>query len=320
MNSFRYFSIARPFYAHCFVALLGSTALAAHGQTLPKYDAQACAALYQLSPTEVQMHEDATGQWWFSPQTESNSDANTEMAAAARHPAAASTLSLSPADTERFLGAKGDTVLVRGLSSSPDVPMDVRNNAYFIVRTRAPILDLQGKEIGAFTQLIAKARWDHRVDVSATANPNANNYEWVAPLRITQTLAEVDRFDRVIPRVCLNPLPVSSNLSDSSHLTAPTTQAHVLGFANAHSIGARSTMLVMDQGAAHGVRSNQSWALVDVLNPTTASSVTRTRGQVRIVQIFDTFTVVRSDASEREITRGSILKRTIERISTTSAP
>ena len=270
-----------------------------YAQALEPFNADECQAVYQLSPTEVQLHDNAHSQWWFVPylpEFEHN---------------ASKSLELMPAGDERFLDASNDTVLIRWQSKLSDALQRAGTQPYLIVRNGAPIRDMNDRIVGYFAHLIAKARWDSRLLVEQN-DVQVSEPWWVAPLRIEQSAREVDKSDRIIPRMCFNPnKPVSEGAFDVA-TTVAATHAQVLGFADEHNMGAQSHLAIMDKGGAQGVTKDQTWFLVDALGKEKMGQslvVTRARGQVQVVQVFAQYSLIRIDASEREVMRGTYLKR-----------
>ena len=258
------------------------------------FNADTCQSIYQLAPSTVHSHDNASSQWWFEPYTPESS--------------APHSLALKPANTEKVLDAGDDTVLISWRTQVGDALQRAKTEPYFIVRTGAPIRDMNGHTVGSFSHLIAKARWDTRLQV-AQAEPKDAAFSLMAPLRIEYAVGEVDKNDRVIPRVCLN----NTTATDENTFT-PThvaTQAQIIGLADAPSMGTQSNLAIMDKGGVDGVNPNQTWFLVDVLSQEKrdALSVTRTRGQVELVQVFERYSLIRIQRSEREVMRGMYLQR-----------
>lgn len=304
MNPFQHFTIAHLKHTASLRALLGVCLSVAMSPAFARFDAQTCQAVYQLAPTHAQAHSDATGQWWFTPQKVDTQDL--QLPPTPEH------LSLSPADTEHFIGGLNDTVLVRWRSNDADAVASANEQPYLIVRDGPPIKDIQGQILGTFTQLIALAQIDSRYQVTHTEDvtpaTHQGDSEYVAPLRITQTQVEVDRGDRVLPRMCLNTLPHNATPPKSP---ATVNQAQVLGFAQANAIGAKSNLILIDQGQAQGVQTGQIWSISDTIRSQSENnSVTRKRGQATILQAFDTYALARINNTEREVARGTTLFRT----------
>ena len=270
----------------------------AQAQVSEKFNADACQAVYQLSPTEVQVHDNALSQWWFVP---SSSLGKSEYTAP-------NSLELSSASEDKFLDASNDTVLIRWQSKANDALRWANTQPYLIVRNGAPIRDMNGNVIGSFTHLIAKARWDTRLLVEQ-ADTESPEYRLVAPLRVEHAVSEVDKNDRVIPRMCFN---AAKSTNDAFNPVTSATQAQIIGFADSHNMAAQSHLAMMDKGGMQGVAKNQTWFLVDALSKEKMGnplSVTRARGQVEIVQVFEHYSLIRIEHSEREVMRGTFLKR-----------
>lgn len=258
------------------------------------FNADTCQSIYQLAPSTVHSHDNASSQWWFQPYTPESS--------------APHSLALKPANTEKVLDAGDDTVLISWRTQVGDALQRAKTQPYFIVRTGASIRDMNGHTVGSFSHLIAKARWDTRLQV-AQAEPKGSAFSLMAPLRVVHAVSEVDKNDRVIPRVCLN----NTTATDENTFT-PTdvvAQAQIIGLADAPSMGTQSNLAIMDKGGVDGVNPNQTWFLVDVLSQEKrdALSVTRTRGQVELVQVFERYSLIRIQHSEREVMRGMYLQR-----------
>jgi hypothetical protein len=271
----------------------------AQAQVSEKFNADACQAVYQLSPTEVQVHDNALSQWWFVPSSSSGKSEHT----------APNSLELSSASEDKFLDASNDTVLIRWQSKASDALRWANTQPYLIVRNGAPIRDMNGNIIGSFSHLIAKARWDSRLLVEQ-AHTDASESLLIAPLRVEHAVSEVDKDDRVVPRICLNAIITPAHQRFNNTTTA--TQAQILALADTHSMGAQSHLAMMDKGGMQGVAKNQTWFLVDALSKEKMGnplSVTRARGQVEIVQVFEHYSLIRIEHSEREVMRGTFLKR-----------
>ena len=260
-------------------------------------EALSCHELFQLQPTRVQLHggkDDHTyGQWWFEPSASSDTGAHT--------------LSPTPADTERFLGAKNDSVLVRWHSTAPDASRWAQGETYLVVRAGEPILDMSGQTLGRFVRLIAKARWDERMLVEPSNGNRASNDtvgEFIAPLRIEQASEEVHLGDSVLPRRCVHIEPPQSVASSAEPTQSKARLLGLMNTATTRLIGAHNSIAIMDQGAAHGVRPEQRWALVDG-----ATSVSRVRAQIRILQVLPQYSIVQIQNAEREALRGAYLQR-----------
>ena len=301
--------------------LFGVCVFSAHAETAATDLSQSmtCAEVFQLQPSIVQAHGggDAYGSWWFEPHEFNQHEFKQhELSQPQAGNRAARSLPLTPADAERFLGAKNDSVLIRWRSSVSDASQLARlaqREPYLLVRAGEPINDMNGKTLGRFVRLIAKARWDTRLSVELSDNNSTPN-EFIAPLRITQAVEEVDRGDQVVPRMCVQltaPQSVAPTLLSASN--APSTQARLLGFlpaSNARLIGAHNSIAIMDQGAEHGVTPEQRWALVEMIDAAPKNTqVTRQRGQVRIVQVLPRYSIIQIQNAEREVVRGAYLKR-----------
>lgn len=296
--------------------LFGACMFSAHAETAATDLSQSmtCAEVFQLQPSIVQAHGggDAYGQWWFEPHEFKQHELNQPQAGNR----AARSLPLTPADAERFLGAKNDSVLIRWHSSVSDAAQLSRlaqREPYLLVRAGEPINDMNGKTLGRFVRLIAKAHWDTRLSVESSGSNSATR-EFIAPLRITQAVEEVDRGDQVVPRMCVQlTAPQSSAPTLLSASSAPSTQARLLGFlpaSNARLIGAHNSIAIMDQGAEHGVTPEQRWALVEMIDAAQKNTqVTRQRAQVRIVQVLPRYSIIQIQNAEREVVRGAYLKR-----------
>lgn len=263
-------------------------------------EAPHCAALFQLQPTRAQVQganaQDAYGLWWFEP--------NQATAASAI------TLALTPADSERFLGAKNDSVLMRWHSAQPEALSWAQRQSYLLVRAGEPIRDLQGQTIGRFVRLIGKARWDPRWLVEPRAHEPAQNSEFMIPLRIEQAAVEVQAGDQIIPRLCLQTEPPQS--APVTLQGSPTTQAHLMGLMNGHAglMGVHNSVGIIDQGAAHGVSPEQSWVLAEVATTHDAPvQIARARAEVRILQVLPQYSLVLIQNADREALRGATLKR-----------
>ena len=289
--------------------LFAACALSAHAETIDAPEASDCAEVFQLQTSRVQPHggADAYGQWWFEPHV-----ANDEIRRS---------LPLTPADAERFLGAKNDSVLIRWRAAAHDASTQgasqltnmAQRESYLLLRAGESIRDMDGATLGRFVRLIAKARWDARLSV-APLGDNATR-EFTAPLRIVQAVEEVDRTDRVVPRMCVQ-LAAPQSVAPAA-LNAPTTQARLLGFlsaSNARLIGVHNSIAIMDQGAEHGVTLEQRWVLVEMIdaaqkNTQNHAQVTRQRAQVRILQVLPRYSLIQIQNAEREVVRGAYLKR-----------
>ena len=303
MNLSSYFTLPRQIYTYGLMGLL--CALAPYGQAqaqtnmIEPFNTDTCQSVYQLAPSTVHSHDNASSQWWFEPyQSPLNMSEN----------AAPHSLALKPANTEKVLDAGDDTVLISWRTQVGDALQRAKTQPYFIVRTGAPIRDMNGHTVGSFSHLIAKARWDTRLQVTQ-AEPKGAEFSLMAPLRVVHAVSEVDKNDRVIPRVCLN----NTTATDENTFT-PTrviTQAQIIGLADAPSMGTQSNLAIMDKGGVDGVNPNQTWFLVDALSKENKGSlsVTRTRGQVELVQVFERYSLIRIQHSEREVMRGMYLQR-----------
>lgn len=286
-------------YAFCWLFCLFGLMPYVKTQATELFDADECQTVYQLSPTEVQLHDDARSQWWFVPYADQPEYS------------ASKSLELTPVGDERFLDAHNDTILIRWQSKLSDALSRTRAESYLIVRNGVPIRDMQGRMVGSFAHLIAKARWDSRVQL-AQNDVQADSESWLAiPLRIEQSAREVDHNDRVIPRVCFNLSKTMDN--DALGVSAvAATQAQVLGFADEYNMGAQTHLAVMDKGSTQGVAKGQIWFLIEALSKEKMNqslAVSRVRGQVQVVQVFEQYSLIRIDASEREVMRGTYLKR-----------
>lgn len=298
MNLSSYFTLPRQIYTYGLMALLCTLTPYGQAQAQTKmvepFNADTCQSIYQLAPSTVHSHDNASSQWWFEPYTPESS--------------APHSLALKPANTEKVLDAGDDTVLISWRTQVGDALQRAKTQPYFIVRTGAPIRDMNGHTVGSFSHLIAKARWDTRLQVAQAELKDAA-FSLMAPLRVVHAVGEVDKNDRVIPRVCLN----NTTATDENTFT-PTdvvAQAQIIGLADAPSMGTQSNLAIMDKGGVDGVNPNQTWFLVDVLSQEKrdALSVTRTRGQVELVQVFERYSLIRIQHSEREVMRGMYLQR-----------
>ena len=299
MNLSLLFPLVRRICAYCCVAWLCWFMPHAQAQTVEKFNADVCQAVYQLAPSEVQLHDNAVSQWWFVPHPSSLD--KTERAAP-------NSFALSPANAEKFLDANNDTILIRWHSKFEDALRWASTQPYLIVRNGPPIRDMNGNVIGSFSHLIAKAHWDSRLLVEQ-AHTDASERLLVAPLRVEHAVSEVDKDDRVVPRICLNAITPAHQRFNN---TTTATQAQILALADTHSMGAQSHLAMMDKGGMQGVAKNQTWFLVDALSKEKIGnplSVTRARGQVEIVQVFEHYSLIRIHHSEREVMRGTFLKR-----------
>ena len=280
-------------------------------------DDLSCTEAFALQPSLVQAQSDHMyGSWWFEP-------------TAAAHSALPMTLPLVPADSERFLGANNDSVLLRWQAgANANAPIDMRwaqRESYLVVRAGEPILDMSGQPLGRFVRLIAEARWDERIWVDRTALAGATR-EFIVPLRLERVTEEVSRGAQVLPRRCVQlEAPQSTPLRENLSADAVATQARVVGLMNAHGaplMGAHNSIAIMDRGAAHGVTQQQRWVLIESLDGKdnkTASTipVARQRATVRIVQVLPRYSIVQIQNAEREVLRGTYLKR-VDRV--TNAP
>lgn len=291
--------------------LFGACVFSAHAETkvTELSHSMTCAEVFQLQSSIVQVHGggDAYDSWWFEPHEFNQYQAGDH---------AARSLPLVPADAERFLGAKNDSVLIRWRSSVSEASQLTRlaqRELYLLVRAGDPINDMNGKTLGRFVRLIAKARWDDRLSLESSGD-NSLSREFIAPLRITQAVEEVGRGDQVVPRMCVQlTVPQASAPTMLSASSTPSTQARVLGFlptSNARLIGAHNSIAIMDQGAEHGVTPEQRWALVEMIDTAQKNTqVTRQRAQVRIVQVLPRYSILQIQNAEREVVRGAHLKR-----------
>ncbi len=295
-------ALSKPAAWQRITAILFSVcAFSAHAETMAaSTTAPICTEVFQLKSSIVQAHggDDAYGPWWFEPYEASDK---------AEH-----SLTLTPADTERFLGANNDSVLIRWHSAT-DALRWAQREPYLVVRASEPINDMNGKTLGRFVRLIAKARWDNRVSVEQPVHPSAEHghatREWIAPLRIVQAVTEVDRGDRVVPRMCVQLTPAQSVVPAA--LSAPSTSARLLGFlpaANTRLMGTHNSIAIMDQGAEHGVTPQQHWDVVERVDAKNAQ-VTRQRAIVRIVQVLPQYSIIQIQNAEREVVRGAYLRR-----------
>lgn len=300
---------------------VGLAALALYGASMSSASAQSddlsCTEAFALQPSVVQAQSDSLyGSWWFEP-------------TAAARSALPTTLPLVPADSERFLGANNDGVLLRWQAgANANAPADMRwaqRESYLVVRADEPVLDMNGQPLGRFVRLIAKARWDERIWVDQSLHNTAVR-EWVVPLRLERVTEEVSRGDQVLPRRCVQlETPQSTPLREDLSADAVATQARVVGLMNAHGaplMGAHNSIAIMDRGAAHGVTQQQRWVLIESLDGKdnkTASTipVARQRATVRIVQVLPRYSIVQIQNAEREVLRGTYLKR-VDRV--TNAP
>ena len=304
MNLSTYFTTAlsKPAAWQRITAILFTAgAFSAHAETMATSTAAStCTEVFQLQPSIVQAHggDDGNGQWWFEPQGASDK--------------AARSLTLTPADAERFLGAKNDSVLIRWRSSMADAVHWAQREPYVLVRAGEPINDMNGNTLGRFVRLIAKARWDTRLSVEQPINQPTEHgatRELIAPLRIVQAAEEVDRGDQVIPRMCVQLTPPQS--AAPAVLSTPSTQARLLGFlpaTNTRLMGAHNSIAIMDQGAEHGVAPEQRWSLVELIDAKN-TQVTRQRAQVRIIQVLPRYSIIQIQNAEREVVRGAYLRR-----------
>lgn len=272
-------------------------------------DDLSCTEAFALQPSRVQAQSDHLyGTWWFEP-------------TAAARSALPTTLPLVPADSERFLGANNDSVLLRWQAgANANAPMDMRwaqREPYLVVRAGEPVLDMSGQPLGRFVRLIAKARWDERIWVDRTALTNATR-EFIVPLRLERVTEEVSRGDQVLPRRCVQlEAPQSTPLREDLPADAVATQARVVGLMNAHGaplMGVHNSIAVMDRGAAHGVTPQQPWVLIESLDEkgnkaVSTIQVARQRATVRIVQVLPHYSIVQIQNAEREVLRGAYLKR-----------
>lgn len=284
---------------------LVALALYGSGHAFAQTDAVGCTDGFGLQPSAVQLHQEPAfgGQWWFEPANTSPSSLPTALA-------------LQPADSERFLGANNDSVLIRWRAASDDMLRRAANESYFVVRAGEPIRDMSGQTVGRFVRLIAKARWDTRILVDQPPSASAVR-EFIAPLRLTQTVEEVERNDQVLPRSCIQlSAPNARTPSDRLPIDVLPQPAHVLGFLTTHKaqlMGAHNSIALMDQGAEHGVTPQQRWAVVETLNANGKSNelsqVSRQRAAVRIVQVLPRYSIVQIQNTEREVLRGAYLKR-----------
>ena len=307
MNLSAYFTTAlsKPDAGQRISAILFTVgAFSAHAETMATSTAAStCTEVFQLQPSIVQAHgsDDANGQWWFEPQGASDKGARS--------------LTLTPADAERFLGAKDDSVLIRWHSSVADAERWAQREPYVLVRAGEPINDMNGNTLGRFVRLIAKARWDTRLSVEQPINQpteHSATRELIAPLRIVQAAEEVDRNDQAIPRMCLQVTPSQSTApAVFSTPSTPSTQARLLGFlpaTNTRMMGAHNSIAIMDQGAEHGVTPEQRWSLVELIDAKN-TQVTRQRAQVRIIQVLPRYSIIQIQNAEREVVRGAYLRR-----------
>ncbi|MBS1174062.1 MAG: hypothetical protein H6R05_193 [Burkholderiaceae bacterium] len=299
MNLSIFFTLARRICAYGCVAWLFWCMPQAQAQTVGKFNADACQAVYQLAPSEVQLHDNASSQWWFVPYPSSLNQSER---------AVPNSFELRFANAEKFLDASNDTVLIRWHSKFGDALRWASTQPYLIVRNGSLVRDMNGNIIGSFSHLIAKARWDTRVLVEQT-DTDGSEQLLIAPLRVEHAVSEVDKDDRVIPRICLNAITPTNQTFNN---TVSATQSQILGLADTHSMGAQSHLAMMDKGGMEGVAKNQTWFLVDALSKEKIGnplSVIRARGQVEIVQVFEHYSLIRIEHSEREVMRGTYLKR-----------
>ena len=291
---------------------VGLAALALYGASMSSASAQSddlsCTEVFALQPSVVQAQSDSLyGSWWFEP-------------TAAARSALPTTLLLVPADSERFLGANDDSVLLRWQAgTNAHAPADMRwaqRESYLVVRAGEPVMDMNGRPLGRFVRLIAKARWDERIWVDQPLRNTAVR-EWVVPLRLERVSEEVSRGDQVLPRRCVQlETPQSTSLPDDLPVDAVATQARVVGLMNAHAaplMGAHNSVAIMDRGAEQGVTPQQRWVLIESLdekgNKVSTIPVARQRATVRIVQVLPRYSIVQIQNAEREVLRGAYLKR-----------
>ena len=309
MNLFQHFTTALQAPTLRLFSVLGLIGFCATAQA-EATAVDPCADMFGLQSSAVPMQsgaDDRYGQWWFAPESSfSSSDG-----ASSKLPAS---LSLKPADAGRFLGAKNDDIIIRWNSAVMDAERWAQREPYLIVRQGAVIQGMDGKKIGHFVRLIAKARWSPDLLVDQPERQNTQNRELVAPLRIEQAVEEVDRTDRVIPRMCVQAEKAVS--VDPPEAATHSRQAQILGFMdapNARVLGTKSSIAIMDQGALHGVTPRQNWSLIEPVDSTGRDSkgrinIARQRGSLQIIQVLDRYSIVRIAETDREVARGAYVK------------
>lgn len=272
---------------------------------------QLCADVFGLTPTTARRFDSAQGQWWFTPASPPTAPNNTPIA---------QSLSVLP-DRDNQWQINGDTLALRWRSIVADTPRWARAQTYWVVRSDIPVTDGQGRAIGQFSRLIAKAVWDKRVQIQTNdLNSLHPPYTWLAPLQITQSIEEVQNGDAVIPTTCFapkNPVPAAMVFK---HVGAPIiSRAKIIGLMDKRRFGEQSTIAVIDQGAEEGVDNTQTWLLAETVasaehhsDNAAISGLAKTHGQVELLQILNHVSLVRIGYTDTEVARGTELIRSAQ--------